>query len=376
MNICYICHEYPPLLNGGIGTFTKELAEGLVRQGHNITVLGFYDQEKDIEDILLNNVRVLFIKKSKILPVIFDRIRLWLLFTSINEKHQFDIVESPDFLGWGACIPKGQYVRVTRLHGSSTYFSQELGIRNAKYYAWRFIEHLALLSSDCIVSVSNYTANKTKFIFSLKENPDVIHNAVVISDEKKMEYNKTCRKFIFAGSLLKKKGVLELAKAWREFYFIEKNVTLTFVGKDPENNWPLISEITRACADSVAYIGAIPKEELMQLYHEHDCAIFPSHAEAFALAPMEAMDIGIPIIYSSLTSGKELLKDGVHGFLINPKNHQDILDKLLLLSKLDKSSREKVALSAKEHIKNNFNFSSFLDENIKYYERIFGNKSI
>lgn len=376
MNICYICHEYPPLLNGGIGTFTKELSEGLARQGHNITVLGFYEQENDIEDVFINNVRVLFIKKSNILPAIIDRIRLRFLFRTMNDKYHFDIVESPDFLGWGGCVPKGRYVRVARLHGSSTYFSQELGIKNIKSYIWKLIEYIALLSADSIVSVSHYTADKTKSIFRLKSNPDIIHNAVVVSEKNEMKYNESCNKFIFAGSLLKKKGVFELAEAWCKFSIAEPNATLTFVGKDPESNWPLIRKITSSCVETVDYIGAIPKEELIKKYREYDCAIFPSHAEAFALAPMEAMDIGIPIIYSTLTSGKELLTDGIHGFLVNPKNYKNILDKLQLLSKLDRNSREKIAILAKKHIKENFNFSLFLDENVKYYERILGSKGV
>ncbi|WP_429090585.1 glycosyltransferase family 4 protein [Aeromonas rivipollensis] len=375
MNICYICHEYPPLLNGGIGTFTKELAEGLAKQGHNVTVVGFYDQQNSIEDFKLNGVRMVFLKKSKYISSILDRLKLSISFKKINEKYHFDIVECPDFLGWGASIPRGKYVKVTRLHGTSTYFSKELEIENIKYFFWKAIEWMALLSSDNIVSVSHYTAKKTKSIFRLKNSIDIIHNAVTVSDVSEIKYNDKCTKFIFAGSLLKKKGVIELAKAWREFALIEPDATLTFVGKDPENNWPLINEIMSSVSHSVDFRGAIPKEELINLYNKYDCAIFPSHAEAFALAPMEAMDRGIPIIYSELTSGKELLVDGVHGFLIDPKDFNNILNKLLLLSKLDRNSREVIATAAKKHIKENFNFDCFLNKNTKYYENILDRKN-
>ena len=42
MNILYYCAEYPPAITGGIGTVTKILAEELVRQGHNVYVIGLY----------------------------------------------------------------------------------------------------------------------------------------------------------------------------------------------------------------------------------------------------------------------------------------------------------------------------------------------
>ena len=40
MRILYICDEYPPCVQGGIGTFTKDLAEALVKEGHQITIAG------------------------------------------------------------------------------------------------------------------------------------------------------------------------------------------------------------------------------------------------------------------------------------------------------------------------------------------------
>src|ERR1700761_9021534 len=43
MNILYLCDEYPPGRNGGIGTVVQLLGREMVRQGHNVIVAGFYD---------------------------------------------------------------------------------------------------------------------------------------------------------------------------------------------------------------------------------------------------------------------------------------------------------------------------------------------
>ena len=42
MNILYICDEYPPGRNGGIGTMVQVLGRELVKQGHNVYVAGLY----------------------------------------------------------------------------------------------------------------------------------------------------------------------------------------------------------------------------------------------------------------------------------------------------------------------------------------------
>jgi len=39
MHIGFVCHEYPPCHHGGIGSFTKDLAEGLVKEGFCISIL-------------------------------------------------------------------------------------------------------------------------------------------------------------------------------------------------------------------------------------------------------------------------------------------------------------------------------------------------
>src|SRR5690625_7674160 len=52
MNILFICDEYPPGMNGGIGTMVQVLSRELVKQGHQVTVIGLYPYyygQKDYE---------------------------------------------------------------------------------------------------------------------------------------------------------------------------------------------------------------------------------------------------------------------------------------------------------------------------------------
>ena len=40
MHICFVCREYPPSLRGGgIASYQKEMAYGLVTLGHKVTVI-------------------------------------------------------------------------------------------------------------------------------------------------------------------------------------------------------------------------------------------------------------------------------------------------------------------------------------------------
>ena len=42
MKILFLCEEYPPGKNGGIGTMVKTLSRELVNQGHHVYVVGLY----------------------------------------------------------------------------------------------------------------------------------------------------------------------------------------------------------------------------------------------------------------------------------------------------------------------------------------------
>jgi glycogen(starch) synthase len=40
MKILYICNEYPPFVHGGIGTFVRDLAEIMHKDGNQVFIWG------------------------------------------------------------------------------------------------------------------------------------------------------------------------------------------------------------------------------------------------------------------------------------------------------------------------------------------------
>ena len=55
MNILFICDEYPPSVNGGIGSITQILSRELVNRGHNVCVVGLYTFEDKAADYEIDN---------------------------------------------------------------------------------------------------------------------------------------------------------------------------------------------------------------------------------------------------------------------------------------------------------------------------------
>jgi glycosyltransferase involved in cell wall biosynthesis len=61
----------------------------------------------------------------------------------------------------------------------------------------------------------------------------------------------------------------------------------------------------------------LPRDALDRLFWESDIFLFPSHNTP-GMAFLEAMRFGLPVVAKDIWANKELVQDGVHGFLVEP----------------------------------------------------------
>jgi glycosyltransferase involved in cell wall biosynthesis len=369
MKICFICDEYPPYKNGGIGTFTKELAEGLVAQDNKVFVVGCYNNIERDSISYVNGVKV-YRLVAPYNSQILARIKLFKRIKRLDLEYQIDLLESPEVTGFIAFWPSTRFKILIRLHGSITYLSREAKEWPLKNYIWFYLEKLSLRRANNIVSVSEYTAKRTKKYFSLEVNIPVIYNGVAKPDGVKTNYEiKEGLKVIFAGSLLVKKGFLALAMAWNRFNLEFPSSKILIAGKN--NNDQLDSFLS--CIDnksSVEYLGVLKKSELNSFYEKVDVAIFPSFIECFSLAPMESMYVGVPTIFTELVSGKELIDHGINGLLINPGYPETIYSALRKIYFMPPNERKNIGTAGSLLIANKFDTKDKVEENINFYASI------
>jgi glycosyltransferase involved in cell wall biosynthesis len=77
-------------------------------------------------------------------------------------------------------------------------------------------------------------------------------------------------------------------------------------------------------ASIVRFTGMIPEAEKADHYRLADAYVMPSRGEGFGFVLLEAMACGIPTVASSLDGGREALRDGHLGILVDPSNLEDI----------------------------------------------------
>ena len=120
--------------------------------------------------------------------------------------------------------------------------------------------------------------------------------------------------------------------------------------------------------NNIKFRGRVTNDELIKLYSESGIFVFPSSLEGYGLTLIEAMKCGMAVVASDIPSSKELINDGVDGFLFEKNNSGMLADKLKKLL-LDKSLQEKISSNA---IKRSEKFSNWEDACRKYYDLYLG----
>ncbi|MDP3024957.1 MAG: glycosyltransferase family 4 protein [candidate division Zixibacteria bacterium] len=198
-------------------------------------------------------------------------------------------------------------------------------------------------SVDRFIVLSQFS--KERFIsYGLPEDKlTFLPNYIEIPSLPKSEAQE--RYILFFGRLSDKNGIFTLIKAMKRLLEIK----LLVLGEGEQKE--LIQNYIRENKmENVQILGFKKGEELRKLIRESSFTVFPNHY--YHLCPMtilESFGFGKPVIGSNLGSVPELIEDGVNGLLFEPKNVDDLADKIrylfhhpLLAEKMGISARKKV----------------------------------
>lgn len=372
MNICFICNEYPPALHGGIGAVTQTTARALRDRGHNVRVVGVHFKGEEVapyeED---QGIRVwrLSMARSKF-GWLVARHRMYRVVRDWVKRGEIDLIEAPDWQGYTSLWPRVGVPIVNRLHGSLTYFAAEMNKPVRPVARW--LEVRSFHRADECSSCSHYTAARTSELFGARQKPvTVLYNSVTLS-QSTSEMPREKNHVIFAGTLTAKKGIIQLIKTWPEVYARNPEARLNIYGKDTglgngETMIPHLNTLLpERVRDSVRFCGHVSVAQLRTLYQHCTLAVFPSYSEAFAIAPLEAMAEGCPVIVANRSSGPELIEHGVNGLLIDPDNCPQIAESILGLLK-NETTATRLGAAGRKTIEERFSSERIVGQVVDFY---------
>ena len=383
MKIAFLTPEYPHQRTGnagGIGTSIKNLAESLTALGHEVRILVYGQKEDAIFEEEGINIQQIKNVKIKGLSWYFTRKKLQGIIDDLYDKQLLDIVEAPDWTGISSFIQPKKCPLVIRLNGSDTYFCHLDG-RPVKWWN-RFHEKRALQKADGPISVSRFTADKTNELFGLQLPFTIIPNGI---NPEKFQPDGSVQKIpntiLYFGTLIRKKGLLELPLIFNQVVAKNPNAQLILVGRDASDiatgstsTWQLMQNLfTPEALKQVNYLGGVPYEEVRAHIAQASVCVFPTFAEALPVSWLEAMAMEKAIVASNIGWGPEVITNNQEGILVHPKDHETYANAILNLLEND-TLNTTFGQKAAQKIQDVFANGLIAEQSVAFYQTIIANK--
>ncbi|TVZ53399.1 glycosyltransferase family 4 protein [Dokdonia sp. Hel_I_53] len=377
MHIAFLTPEYPhPDLakSGGLGTSIKNIATAMAARGLQVSVIVPY-QSKDftfkddgISIYALGKKEYLFANWYFYKKYISKKIE------ELCTQHNINLIEGPDWTGIGTFI-KFKVPYVVRLNGSDAYFCRmDRRVQKRKNF---FLEKKNLQKANAILSASQYTADITAKIFKLKNKITTIHNAIDV-EHFVPNHSKTKNQILYFGTVIRKKGVLDIAHAFNLVILQKPDTELLFLGKDVidmlfcVSTISLIKDILSPQAlEKTTFVNNVPYKEVQQYIAQAGVVCLPSYAEAFPMTWLEAMSMEKALVTSDIGWAQEMVIHGITGFMVNPSHHTEMSEYLLNFLR-NPDLKKELGNGARERVKSHFSTQVIVEKNIAYYKKQIG----
>ena len=101
------------------------------------------------------------------------------------------------------------------------------------------------------------------------------------------------------------------------------------------------------------------REDVERILRIFDVFVLTSYWEGLPKALLEAMVSGLPCVVTKVDGMKEIIEDGINGFLVSPGDYKEIAEKVKVLLK-EKDLRKKIGEKAQESITKDFEISGMI----------------
>lgn len=174
--------------------------------------------------------------------------------------------------------------------------------------------------------------------------------------------------FLFIGRLVKDKGLVEYVEAARIVKRKFPEVDFLIVGTYYPNNPTSITEKKMnewVNSGLVSYLGST--DDIKSIIANSDCIVLPSYREGLSRVLLETASMAKPIITTDVPGCRNVVDDGINGYLCKVKDSQDLAKKMEKMINLDRSERLQMGQKGREKVIQQFNEKIVIE---KYFNAI------
>ena len=353
----------------------KEIALAAQKAGWDVTVVcKDTGRRHEVEEMGLK-VLELPINPTGVNP--FQELRTWWFLYTLYKKNREAVVHHVGLKNmlWGGLAAKFAHVHgvVNAVSGLGTIFSGEkLGMMARGILA--------------VLRFSN-KRKRVKVIFQNQEDKGMFLKHGVIEEEQAEfikgsgvalndfkyvpESESETLKVVFTARMVKEKGVIELIEAaekLRKDY--EGKLEFWLCGRLAVNFDAVSKEELEARCDG-RYIKWLDfQKDIKSILEQCHIMAFPSYyREGVPKSLIDACAVGRPIVTTNSIGCKDVVDDGVNGFLVPVKDSEALAQKLRILIE-DKALRVRMGKAAREKAEREFSLEKVIEKHLEIYSRL------
>lgn len=186
-----------------------------------------------------------------------------------------------------------------------------------------------------------------------------------------------CR-FLFTSRLLWDKGLAEYVEAARRLRREFPHARFRLLGfLDVANPSAVPRRTVEAWHDEgvIEYLGST--DDVVPHLAQVDCAVLPSfYREGVPRSLIEAAAMGLPLVTTDMPGCRDVVEDGVNGFLCRPRDADDLYQKMRRIVEMSPDERRAMGLAGRAKMEREFDerivlrrYSEALDEVFKHSAR-------
>lgn len=350
----------------GLMSFRKELLERLLREKNEIVVLAPDDKlSKDLKKIGCNFIPVEM--ESRGTNPIKD-LKLLFTYKKIIKREKPDIVLTytikPNVYAGYVCgklkIPYianvtglGTSVEQPGLLQKLTLFLYKKGLKKAKCVFFQNKDNMEFMLKHKVI--------KGKYRLIPGSGVNLKHHTLIPYPDGKII------KFLFISRILFEKGIEEFFELARYIKNKYPNTEFHILGKCDDNEYSKkIKELEKN--NVVIYHGLV--DDVREYHKISNCTIHPSfYPEGMSNVLLESCAAGRPIITTNRPGCKEIVDDGINGYLIECRDTAALKEKVEIFINLSNKAKENMGIAGRKKVEKEFDRDIVINEYLQEIER-------
>lgn len=398
MHICYISQEYPPDTGwGGIGRYTRTMAQAMARLGHSVDVItrslsfdyAYLDEGVRVHRIaqpqLSSSVPI---SRARALAVYAYAYKVLQKVVELHRMFPFDVVEFPEFEAEGFALVQ-EFARVplvVRLHTPTALTAQYNGrAMDAGDVLVDAMERYSVTRATFVTAPSRFVVDQVERLWGVSLDAKVIPNPVdpVFFRPREPGVKRLIPPpvVLFVGRLEPRKGPKSVLLSVSRVAKVFPDVRFVFVGRDTNlgpggtSYLKYLQEMVSGTGISrrnLRFVLSAGPSEVARYLRNADVVVAPSLIENLPYVALEAMACGIPTVIGKNSGLREFIGEDEAVF-IDPQSPTEVSEAIVSLL-ANPGWREQLGAKAREAVIRLFDPAAIATEMAEWYEGLLSKK--